>query len=324
MGEQPYTLSAGRVKVWVKGDGSTNTLQFVLRHAEMESDAKGKRAVRVSSLTLPGVPLDFTDWRELTLDATGVPEGRVAALERLSISGKQGKAGEGMPMQGTIFLDDLRLYPAANAPAFAVSGGVFGPLVRDFDPAVSLFLDGRNFANQPVKLQLRIAMTDRNQNLVADRDFTLQLGARESKEVLLPLKPDQLAAFLPPFKITGDIVSPDLPTLNERIDQTLVMGNATVLHADMGMLFSHWFTSGTMSANGATIARDHRNWVYWAHGESQRGNPLTQTTTRLSRVEVGAEELKAAAAANPQAQPPGRLAMKLEEQRRRGRGVSRH
>ena len=311
-GEQPYTLSAGRVKVWVKGDGSTNTLQFVLRHAEMESDAKGRRAVRVSSLTLPGVPLDFTEWRELTLDATGIPEGRVAALERISISGKPGKAGEGMPMQGTIFLDDLRLFPAANAPAFAVSGGVFGPLVRDFDPAVSLFLDGRNFANQPVKLQMRIAMTDRNQNLVADRDFTLQLGARESKEVLLALKPDQLAAFLPPFKITGDIVSPDLPTLNERIEQTLVMGNATVLHADMGMLFSHWFTSGTMGANGAPIARDHRNWIYWAHGESQRGNPLTQTTTRLSRVEVGAEELKAAVAANPQAQPPGRLAMKLE------------
>ena len=312
LGEQPFVMSTGRGRVWVKGDGSTNTLQFVVRHAEMESDGKGRRPVRVSSLALPGVVLDFTDWREVTLDAPGIPEGRVAALERITISGKPGKAGDGMALTGAIFLDDLRWFPAANAPAFAVTGGVFGPRVRDFDPNVALFLEGRNFGKQPVKLQVRVAMTDRNQNLVADRDFTLQLAAGETREVLLPLKPEQLHAFLPPFKITGDILSPDLPTLTERIEETLVMGNALVLHADMGMLDSHWFTSGPHTPAGTSIARDLRNWIYWAHGESQRGNPLTQTTTRLGRVEVPAAELQAAAAAQPDAQPPGRFAMKLD------------
>ena len=133
--------------------------------------------------TTPGVALDFTGWREVTLDATAIPEGRSAALERITISGKQGKAGEGMATQGVIWLDDLRLFPNANAPSIVVSAGVFGPLVRDFDPDIALFLDARNFSANAVKLQARVSMTDRNGNLVADRDVTIPLGARETHRI---------------------------------------------------------------------------------------------------------------------------------------------
>mgnify|MGYP003331931150 CR=1 FL=1 len=144
LGDMPFNLSPGQLRLWVKGDGSTNTLQLTLRHAEMEVEGKSRRPVRASSMNLPGVALDFTGWREVTLDATAIPEGRSAALERITISGKQGKAGEGMATQGVIWLDDLRLFPNANAPSIVVLAGVFGPLVRDFDPDIALFLDAQN------------------------------------------------------------------------------------------------------------------------------------------------------------------------------------
>ena len=76
---------------------------------------------------------------------------------------------------GTFVLDDMRLYPAAGAalPTAAVSATLLGPAVRDFTNDFPVALDVRNFTATAAKVKVRLSMTDRNQNPVADRDFDL-------------------------------------------------------------------------------------------------------------------------------------------------------
>ena len=131
---------------------------------------------------------------------------------------------------------------------------------------MELFLDLRNFSDTPAKVHARITMTDRNENTVADRDFDVDVAPRESKEVRLDMAPENLAALLPPFKITGDVLSSELQDLSTRVDATLVMGNSRFLFSDSSDVFEDWFTVGTPS----DAAANPRTWIVWTHGEAQR------------------------------------------------------
>ena len=112
---------------------------------------------------------------------------------------------------------------------------------------------------------------------MATREFTLDLAAGGQKEVRWDLAPENLAAFLPPFKVSGDVMSPELPELAARIDSQLVVGNSRYLFDDMGDAAARWFTAGIPKP----VRENLRGWIAWTHGEAQRASPLVQTSARI-------------------------------------------
>ena len=286
--DEAYAVSGpGEIRVWIKGDGSGNQLAITLRHADAQLDAKMVRRLSGhADLNLAPVTLDFNDWKEVTLDAKALPPGRVAWWSRVTV---RGKAGDDAKLEGRVLLDDMRVYPVSAAPRLGVRSSLIGLAVRDFSTDIALAVDARNFGDKLVKLRARVSMIDRNQSVVADRDFTLDLPPGRASEQRLELKPDHLDTFLPPFKITGDILSPDQPDLSVRIDHTLVMGNAMVLFTDMGLAPSRWYTAGVGGPYDRASSNPNQ-WNNWNMGEFTRISPVTQVFSRVSRVGVPAEE----------------------------------
>lgn len=298
----------GEIRAWVKGDGSGNQLVFTLRHADAQLDAKMVRRLSGhADLNLAPVTLDFNDWREIAIDAKALPPGRAAWLSRVTI---RGKAGDDAKLEGRIVLDDIKLYPVSAAPRLSLRSNLIGPTVRDFTTDVSLAVDARNFGDKPIKLRARVSMIDRNQSVVADRDFAIDMSPGQAVEQKLELKPDHLDTFLPPFKITGDILSPEQPDLSVRIDHTLVMSNALVLFTDMGQVPSRWYTAG-VGGPGELASSNPNQWNNWNMGENTRISPVTQLLSRISRVDVPAEERTAANKASD-VQPLLEHALKLD------------
>ncbi len=285
----------GVLKLWVKGNNSTNELELVLRHGKPQVANDGRRSLSgPGDMPLPRVKLDFDGWREVTLDARTIPEGNAGWWQRIVLY----TPGKSENFDGTVWLDDLRHYPDKNPPAGASVAGLIGPAIREFGTNVSLYLDARNFTAKPAKIRARLTLTDRNESAAADREFQVELAANESKEVRLEMAPDNLAAFLPPFKLAGDVLSTDLGELSTRVDTMLVMGNSRFLFDDFSDVFGRWFTVGTPTEPRAS----QRTWVVWTHGEAQRATPLTQTTARMARVAV-------APGTNA---PPSRYALQLD------------
>ncbi|MGB8355168.1 MAG: hypothetical protein WCD79_14820, partial [Chthoniobacteraceae bacterium] len=278
LGDEHRSLTGpGILKMWVKGDNSQNELELVIRYGKVAASADNHSpASTQTEIALPRVKLDFDGWREVTFDAHAVPEGVTGWLQRLNVQGPQNPGNT----DGTIWVDDLRQFPDTNSPAATCSIGLIGPAVREFGTSVALFLDVRNFSDKPAKIHARITMTDRNENAAADREFDVELAPQESKEVRLDMAPENLAALLPPFKITGDVLSSELQDLSTRVDTTLVMGNSRFLFSNCGDVFDDWFTAGSPVQPG------ERGWIDWTFGEAQRATPLVQTTARISRVEV--------------------------------------
>ena len=269
----------GVLKLWVKGNSSTNELELVLRHGKPQMAEGGRRwFAGQSDFPLPRVKLDFDGWREVTLDARTIPEGNAGWWQRLVLHAP----GKAENFDGTLWLDDLRHFPDKNPPAAASVAGLIGPTVREFGTNVSLFLDARNFTAKPAKVRARLTLTDRNESAAADREFQIELAPKETKELRLEMAPDNLAAFLPPFKLAGDVLSTDLAELSARVDTMLVMGNSRFLFDDFSDVFGRWFTVGTPSPPRG----NPRAWISWTHGEAQRATPLVQTTARISRVAV--------------------------------------
>jgi len=284
----------GRLELWVKGDGSGNELQLCLRHAEVFHDANNNRRLRGHrDLWLPKLKLDFTEWRLVRFDARDVPDGRSLWWQRIVVHAPRGDKAK---LEGELLLDELLLIPAKGRPSGAVSIGLLGPRTREFTKDVSLFLDARNFTRNAAKVRARVIVTDRNENLVLDRDFPFELAVNEESELKLDLKPEKLDAYLPPFTIDCDVVS-DVPALTAHTSLKMVMGNVRTLFDDMGDVQGRWFTAG--------IAGERRGWVGWVMGEGQRYSPILQRTARIARI-------LAPKAADPKAQPPGRCAMKVD------------
>ena len=268
----------GTAKVWVKGDKSGNDLEIGFREGALKTEADGRQVFAFRrDFSPPRVKLDFEGWKEVDFQVPAAAEGNSLWFQRIVVHpvGKE-------PKPGTIELDDLRLYPAAAQPNAQASIGWIGSDVREFGEPLELFLDARNFTKAPAQVRGRIQLTDRNENTVATREFTLDLAAGAQKEVRWDLAPENLAAFLPPFKVSGDVMSPDLPELAARIDSQLVVGNSRYLFDDMGDAAARWFTAGIPKP----LRENLRGWIAWTHGEALRASPLVQTSARISRADV--------------------------------------
>ncbi len=301
LGDKPRALvGPGVLKLWVKGNDSDHELELTLRNAVTQTGADVSRAptgtpkrarfdvpgaankrraptvVSTSDFVLPRIKLDFASWKEFSFDIPATPTDSPWSWHRLAIYA----SARSEKIDGVIGLDDLRFFPASNPPPGLAAIGLAGPGVREFGGPVGVFLDLRNFSAAPAKVRARVTMTDRNENAVADREFQLDLAANESKEVLLDLAPENLGAFLPPFKITGDVLSSELAALSARLDATLVLGNCRYLFDDFSDVYGRWFTVG------APMPLTDRTWVGWVQGEAQRATPLAQTTARIAPADI--------------------------------------
>lgn len=298
----------GQLKLWVKPDGSGDEMQLSVCHAESFLDDRGERRLKDHArLALSRVKLDFAEWREVAFDLRAVPAGRSVWLERVEFHGRR---KEGERREAAVLVDDLRLVPASGEPPATMATRLVGPPARDFGASVAVALDVRSFVAAPARARVRLTMTDRNANVVADRDFDVPLAAGQSSETKLELAPGKLDAYLPPFSLTCDVVSADLPQLSQKSEHKLVMANSVFLFDDMSDALGRWFTAGYPG----DLRHNLRPWVSWTHGEAQRASPWTQTAVAISRVRT--EDVAAnprSAIRDPQSPVPlGRFALRVD------------
>lgn len=299
----------GRLTLMIRGqgEGSKHRLRLCVRHAEVQFDRHGRRRFRgQKDVWGDPVPLDFEGWREITFDLRDLPEKRSIWWRCIRFEGPR---GEETTREGMVMLDELRLIPARGRPEAGLVTGLIGPKVRSFTREIALFLDGRNFGGSPAQARARVLMTDRNENMVVDRDFRIELKPGEVREQKLALRPERLEAYLPPFTITCDVAS-EVGGLAGKEDYRLVMGNSVTLFENFADLHGRWFTAGSPHESVAG-----RHWPGWLHGQAQRYSPLYQTNMRISRVEPAPpENEKKEGRADPTGahHPPGRYAMKLD------------
>jgi hypothetical protein len=306
----------GKLTFWFKGDGSANELALVVYAGQPKTEPDGRRTIQnIRGTDLPKLKLDSTDWKEVTLDvpvAADAPADTIRWIGRLRLSGtlpNDKKAPQPKRFDGNFALDDLRLFPATaqSAPTAAASAILLGPLVRDFTSEFAVALDARNFTNAPAKVKVRLSMTDRNQNPVVSRDFDLEIAANQSKEFKLDLAPENVGLFLPPFRVSGDVMSTDLPAIASRIDVDIVMANSHILFDNMADVNGRWLTRGYPSSPGhggkgtTTIDQNMRGYIEWTMGEAARAVPWTQTSAKIGRVEI-----------DPKDGPPDRFAMRFD------------
>lgn len=280
--------SAGMLKLWIRGDNSGTEIEFSIRHAKTRVDNEGRRQYyEHQNLNLPRVKLDFADWKEITLDVRALPEGKVAWLERVDFHAarQDAKTNPEPKMSGTVAFDELRLIPTGTKPGAAFQSGLIGPSVRELSKDIAYFADVRNFGSKTARLRARLTLLDRNGNKAAERDFPLELEGNTAKEFKLELEPENIESYLPPFMLSGDVLSTDLPEASAQIEQPLVMGNARLLVDDFSNVSGRWFTAGSPQP----ISANQRSWVEWTHGEGQRGSVLLQTSAAVSRVDVKGE-----------------------------------
>jgi len=287
--------TTGTLKLWVKGDGSGNQLQLQYTHAEVRRHHDGRRFLhRHRHVPLRAVPLNFSDWRELSLPVEDLPPGRIAYLSYVFLHLSRAKEPQ---TEGEFLIDDLRLYPEKGQGPTSAHLFLAGPSTRPYAPAIDFLADFRNFGAEPFTAQTHIKIVDGNENLVAEREFETKAAGHDAQEVLLSVKPENLHVFLPPFRITGEVLSPDLPQLSARLDQVLVMGNSWLLFDDFANLHGRWFTSGMDFRLGPN------NQIF---GEEQHAWARTQTVARISRVTIAGPE------GSKDKAPPGRYAMQVD------------
>ena len=275
----------GMLRIWIKGDGSGTELEFVLRHARTKIENDGRKSYfEHGQLQLPRVRLDFEDWREISMDARALPEGKVVWWESVRFHGVRPdpKKNPDPKMTGTIGFDDLRLYPSGAKPGAAFQCGLIGPTVRQLSKDIAVFADVRSFSGKPARMRARLSLQDRNGNKIAERDFPLDVDAGASHEFKLDLEPENIEAYLPPFTLAGDVLSTDLAEVSATLDQPVVMGNAMLLVDDFSNVHGRWFTAGFANP----IAANQRNWIEWTHGEGQRASTVFQSSATISRVEM--------------------------------------
>jgi hypothetical protein len=332
--ELQFTMITGQFRTEPDGRRSLiNAKSVELHPVKADPAAKGN-----------SVRLDSTEWREITLDASEplpadyfrwIARIRVAmgpeSAAHAALHAKSGRAGhalvharfqpDGAPREhvaqaplpvGTFMLDDMRLYPAAGSdlPKAAVSATLLGPAVRDFTNDFPVALDVRNFTATAAKVKVRLSMSDRNLVPVVDRDFDLALAAEQSKEFKLDLAPENIGSYLPPFHVSGDVISTDLPPLAAKIDVNVVMSNCRILYDNLSDVNGRWVTRGYAAPPGSrspSIGEDLRNWNVWSMGEPYRAVPWTQTSIKLTRVAIDRP-----AGVDAKKLPPDGFAMKFE------------
>ena len=301
----------GRLTLWVKGDGSGNEMTLTLRTALEQWDPRNKtwRTDRPADMTLePKIKLDFADWREVSfaMDKDRLPEAtgdgqRVKlwwhALEFHPHTPPRGNGPAPEPrLSGTVVLDDMRLY-SGEQKAAASRVQIIGPVVRTYATGVACSADLRNFTNRALEVRARVSMIDRNKNLVADREFVIELPAGGRKELALPLEVEQIGAYLPPFDLTCELLSAEVSELVASVSHKLVMNNSWFLLDDMSDVYTRWFRL-TSAPRISSLG-----WQGYV-GENQRVLKGPQTVARISRVPVQANGNAPV--------PPGRYAMQVD------------
>jgi len=274
----------GKLRMWVKGDNSGNEIQLRLKHS-------GRREVQLGRLGL-----DFGGWRDLAWDVAPIRGKPAMWLSGITIRRPAKDKGK---QEGEIVVDNARLFPSTGSAPSAMTLRLIGPRIRPFSPEISFSLEATYFGAESTTVTPHIRITDYNDNEVLDHTFDdITVAGSETKEVVLDLKPENLHLYLPPFRIKGDVFSPDIEQIY--IDETIVMGNSWLLFEDFSDVFDRWFASGM-------AFRMHPEGYNSEHfGEMYRACAATQTNVRISRVEVnkpGAADGKT---------PPGRYAMQID------------
>jgi hypothetical protein len=303
----------GALKLWIRGDNSGNEIELLMKQGDLQQQPDGSRSLaNVGDVGLPRLKLDFDGWREITIPLPQLRAGAVAWWAGLRIS----QPPDGKVMAGSIALDDLRLYPSSASPLSTVQADLIGPSPREFSAEIAASVDVRSFFDRAAPVKVRLTITDRNEQLVADRDFPLELAPGAAVEERLAVSPENLDAFLPPFNVSIDVLAVDLPEANQKVDRTLVMGNGIVLFDDFSNVFGRWFTAG-YNDNRPDVPMDRKirsslhTWWTWTHGEGQRFCALPQTGAAIAPVAVDPAE-RAAATQSASPAPLGEQAMKLD------------
>ena len=289
----------GTLKLWIKGDNSGNVLQLTIRHAKASNDTQGRRRYdNTRDERLKPVTLDFDQWREISFDLRALPAGRTAWWHGMVF--QPSRKDKTPKLSGSVLLDDMRLVPLKPKAGAVVAAGLLGEKARLRYGKVQVFLDVRNFTGRAATFRTHLAVTDRSDNAVASRDFTVKLAAGQARETALDLAVENLGLFLPPLRIAGDVLSADLPEVSVRIDETLVLANSRFLFETFSDVDGGWATRGYRGPwdrlRSFTVA------------EAYRFSTLAQTSIRLSRVDLA----RTVAAGGPGPKPPGPYAMRVD------------
>ena len=284
--------TTGTMKLWLKSDGSGHSLRIRYSHAAKGRHGDGREYFHQHKhFTLKTIPLDFTGLKEFNLPVANVPRGRVAYLSGITIYRSNNKEA---PARGEILLDDFRLYPEKGKASATALLALHGPTVRPFAPAIELMMDVRQFGEEPIRVDGNITMNDKNGNLVTKREFKATAAPGEAKELKVQLRPENFSLFQPPFKLNGELTSPDAPQISSSLEITLVMGNSRILFDDFGNLHGNWFCSGLLYPQGFN---EHQTFA-----EDQRVHAGPRTNVRIARTLLK----------NEKEGPPGRYAMVVE------------
>jgi len=256
----------GTVSIWVKGDGSANTLQFTFRSSDAKKASPGALTVTLNeqgwkqySFRLSGVAARSKIWvSTLTLKVVGNPEARKTS--------------------GKVWLDEMQLAPDGGTAKPSVTLKLAGETVRDYTADIHYNLDIRNLGQEPFTTSTTLEMHDRNRNHMATRRFDFMVGPGESREIKIELKPENMSVYRPPFTITGDLSSPDNSDVDASVDQVIVMGNSYLLFDDFSNVFGRWFTAGA-----PFIAGGANGYLF---GEQQHADARLQTAASIKRVSI--------------------------------------
>jgi len=267
--------AAGTVRFWVHGNGSTNKLTFDFSSALVKSSKE--RGEYLESVKREGgltVTLDFTGWKEFSVDLGKANAGRGKAFWWSRLTAALGP-GKERALKGAFRLDDMRVYPSRRAPS-VTRLDLAGTEIREYTTDISFNLDVRNFDEDTFKAVAQVKMMDRNENLVAQRSFDVNVPPGEVREKQLELEPENLQVFLPPFRFVGDLSVLDRPDLKPvRVDKTMVMGNSYLLFDDFSDVHGRWFLSGQPPLQQGGL-----------FGEQQHADSRIQTAARISRVDA--------------------------------------
>ena len=291
----------GTLRMWIKGDGSGHRLQLQLKHAQVVRATRDRARSLNRPNTLPALPevvLDFEGWKEVSISADAVPRGGACWVSTILLHKNKAKDAKAA---GTIFLDDMRLYPSSGAAPTSVSLKLVGPDIRSYDPVFEFLVDVRHFGEEDAVLESQVTILDHHENVVAERrdDLVIKLSPGGAREARIRVEPENFHLFLPPFRVKASMIPAGLTQIaGADIERTIVMGNSRLLFDDFSDVHGRWFTAGAgvrMDWNDGTI-----------FGEVQRATANPQTNTRISRVTVPpAQDPKAP-------HPPGRYAMRID------------
>ncbi|MCY3024534.1 MAG: hypothetical protein NTW87_36630 [Planctomycetota bacterium] len=179
----------GTLKLWIKGDKSGNLLQLCIRHAKASTDSQGHRRHDEARDEWPeGVKLDFDEWREVSFDLRKLPADRAIWWHGLQFS--PGPGIKEPKLEGTVLLDDMRLYPVALKGTAVIAAGLLGERARAASKEMRVFLDVRNFTPRPAAFRARLNVKDRDENADAERNFEDNVAGGDEKEIALELTPE--------------------------------------------------------------------------------------------------------------------------------------